>query len=119
MVSFDKLPLVYPNDNMETILSELTDKRLGAVLMVENENPKKIIGILTDGDLKRLLKDKESFFSFKAKEVFSKNPTIVFEDDNAYEALEKMENIDKKITVLPVLNKENELVGIVNIHNLI
>lgn len=119
MITYDMLPLVYPNDNMETILSELTDKRLGAVLMVEEENPKKIIGILTDGDLKRLLKDKEAFFSFKAKDVFSKNPTTVCENDNAYEALEKMESINKKITVLPVLNKENELVGLVNIHNLL
>lgn len=119
MISYENLPIVDVNSNMDEILTELTEKRLGAVFMVEKENPKKILGILTDGDLKRLLKNKENFFSFKAKEVFSTNPVTVFEADNAYEALEKMEDNKKKVTVLPVLNKENELVGLVNIHDLL
>ena len=59
------------------------------------------------------------FFSFKAKEIFTVNPVTVFEDDNAYEALEKMEDNKKKVTVLPVLNKDNDLVGLVNIHDLL
>lgn len=119
MISYGNLPIVDTESTMDKILAELTEKRLGAVLMIEKESPKKILGILTDGDLKRLLKNKDNFFSFKAKEIFTVNPVTVFEDDNAYEALEKMEDNKKKVTVLPVLNKDNDLVGLVNIHDLL
>lgn len=118
MTPFDKLPLVVPNTPMDKILEELTEKRLGAVLMVENINESKLIGILTDGDLKRLLKEKDNFFSFKAKDVCRTSPTVVFENENAFDALEKMERNEKKITVLPVLDNHNNLVGLLNIHNL-
>lgn len=119
MIPYGQLPIVYPEDSMEKILSELTDKRLGAVFMVEEANPVKILGILTDGDLKRLLKDKERFFSFRAKEIFCTNPVTVYQEENAYEALARMEDTNKKVTVLPVLNRKNELAGLVNIHNLL
>lgn len=110
-----ELPLIDENDDMEKILFELTDKKMIGVLVVEGD---KLLGIITEGDVRRALKNREAFFNLKAKDIMTKNPMFVNQEDMAVDALEIMENRESQISVLPVLEK-NSVVGIIRIHDLI
>lgn len=110
-----ELPIVEENEKIEKILFELTNKKMGGVCVAENNI---MLGIITEGDIRRALKNKEQFFNLQAKDIMTKNPTSVREDDMAIDALEIMENRESQISVLPVLNEKN-IVGIIRIHDLI
>lgn len=111
----DRLPLVPANSNVDELILTMTKKRLGAVCVMDNE---KMVGIITEGDLRRALAHKEKFFSLKACDIMTKNFTQVEEDIMAIEALDVMENRESQISVLPVMRK-GHLVGIVRVHDLL
>lgn len=111
----NELPAVSENEGIEKILAELTDKRMGGVCVIENE---KLLGIITEGDIRRALKNKEIFFELKAADIMTKNPTRVNSSDMAIDALEIMENRKSQISVLPVMEND-KVVGIIRIHDLI
>ncbi len=119
MHSGEKLPVVSENTGIEEILIELTKKKMGAVCVVVYEGADlKMKGIITEGDVRRALSNKERFFELKAEELMNKNPVYIEEDKMAIDALEVMENRESQISVLPVLNGQY-LKGIVRIHDLI
>lgn len=115
----EELPWVGRAENMDKILSEATDKKLGAVLVRDKEGSQKIAGIITDGDLRRALKHKESFFTLTAEQVMTKAPISIPESAKAIQALELMENRPSQISVLPVVNDQLHCVGLVRLHDLI
>lgn len=108
-------PVVGPEVGMDEVLNISTKKKLGGVLVGEN---KKLLGIITDGDIRRALKHREKFFSLTAKEVMTQNPVTVTESMLAYDALRIMEERESQISVLPVLNEKQELAGLLRIHDL-
>lgn len=108
-------PTIKPTATMDEVLNLSTEKKLGGVLVCENQ---KLLGIITDGDIRRALKHREKFFSLTAKEIMTQNPITVKADVLAYDALRIMEERESQISVLPVVNEKSEAVGLLRIHDL-
>ena len=109
------LPIVELESDMDTVIMTMTKKRLGVVCIEDNNQ---LVGIITEGDIRRALKMRDKFFTLKAEDIMTKNYTFATEDIMALDALELMENRESQISVLPVLlNKE--VVGVVRIHDLL
>jgi arabinose-5-phosphate isomerase len=104
------------DSSVEDVLFELTSKRMGAVSLVHQG---KLVGIITDGDLKRILQaSKDRFFELKARDIMTKQPVTVRPEAKATEALELMEARSTQISVLPVVDGENYVRGILRLHDL-
>ncbi|MHA2620965.1 MAG: KpsF/GutQ family sugar-phosphate isomerase [bacterium JZ-2024 1] len=113
-------PVVTLRDTMETALFTVTRKSLGAVSVVDDSQ--KLVGIITDGDIRRLLGRSLEFtvrqlYAMSVESVMTRNPKYVTEGVRASDALQLME--DRKITVLPVVNADHQPVGMIHIHDLI
>ena len=112
MMPQTELPLVNQNAPFSEILDKLTEKLLGCVLIIgENE---KLLGIYTDGDLKRTLKKDAKFLQKKAIDVMIKNPKTIASNTLAHNALKQMQ----KITVMPVI-EDDRLIGLVRLQEII
>ncbi len=108
----ESLPIVGPDNDFKQILSAITKGRFGLAVVLENEN---IVGVITDGDLRRAIEKNDSFLHFKAKDLMSRNPKTISKNKMATEAEELMNNY--KITSLLVEDNQ-KLVGITQIYNL-
>jgi arabinose-5-phosphate isomerase len=113
MSSVNEKPQVGPNTNIKEVIVEITEKMLGVTAVVED---KKIIGIITDGDLRRMLSKSDSFLNLKAKDIMSTNPKRIGENAMAIDAKDVMEA--HGISQLLVENK-GEYAGVVHLHDLI
>jgi arabinose-5-phosphate isomerase len=107
-----EIPEVSPDTSMKDAIYEISSKKLGATLVVDNG---KLVGIVTDGDLRRFF-EKGGKLEDKVKNAMTKNPKTVSEDEFAENALEIMEKF--KITVLPVVNK-GKIKGILHLHDIL
>jgi arabinose-5-phosphate isomerase len=112
----DAVPLTTADSPVEEVLMILTKKRLGAVLVVDG---KKLLGIITEGDIRRALQHREKFFSMKAKEVMTAKPVTVGSGEMAKAALDLMENRPHQIYILPVVSPTGEWEGIIRLHDLV
>lgn len=111
--SVNQKPQVGLNTNIKDIIVEITEKMLGVAAVVEG---KKIVGIITDGDLRRMLSKSDSFLNFTAKDIMSTNPKRIDENAMAIDAMELMET--HGISQLLVENK-GDYAGVVHLHDLI
>ncbi|EDP5397104.1 KpsF/GutQ family sugar-phosphate isomerase [Campylobacter jejuni] len=110
MVS-SNLPIVHPDTEFNDLVDVMTSGKLGLCVVLENE---KLVGIITDGDLRRALKASDKpRFDFKAKEIMSINPKVVDADAMASEAEEIM--LKHKIKEI-VVSKEDKVVGIIQLY---
>ncbi len=112
----EELPVVSREESIESLLIVLSHKNMGAVCVTEDNN---LLGIITEGDIRRALSNREKFFDYKAKDIMTKNPISILKDTQAIEALEIMENRKSQISVLPVVDDCNKLIGIIRIHDLV
>ncbi|MFN3567722.1 MAG: SIS domain-containing protein [Caldimicrobium sp.] len=115
MLTSEKIPLVKEGTLLTQAIEELNNKRLGAILIVNSLGH--LTGIFTDGDLRRLITKFKTLPEAKIEEVMTKNPKIIEENRLAAEALELMEK--HQITVLPVVNFDGSLVGILHLHDIL
>lgn len=107
-------PKVLAEASLKEVIVEMTQKRLGAAVVVnEAEN---ILGIITDGDLRRMLEKTDSFEKLKAKDIMSGNPKTIGQDVLAVLALEEMRNHD--ISQL-VVEENGRYAGIIHLHDLV
>ena len=106
------LPLSKENEKMSKALIKMTKKSFGCLGVINKNN--KIVGIITDGDLRRKINSK--FFDKKAHEIMTKNPTIAHKKMLVGEAINIMN--DKKITSLFIC-EDKKPIGIVHIHDLL
>lgn len=111
--SVNQKPKVGLNTNIKDIIVEITEKMLGVAAVVEDN---KIVGIITDGDLRRMLTKSDSFLNFKAKDIMSSNPKRIDEDAMAIDAMEMMET--HGISQL-LVEKKGKYAGVVHLHDLI
>jgi arabinose-5-phosphate isomerase len=112
----DDLPIVLPAIPMTEAVMEISSKRLGVTIVVDRE--RKIIGIITDGDLRRgIQRWGRAFFEMKAEEVMTKNPKMISGDELAAKALSIMEAYS--ITSLVVPNEEGKAAGIIHLHDIL
>lgn len=113
LVVKNQAPQVFPSSNIKDVIVEISEKRLGATAVIDNN---KIIGIVTDGDIRRMLKNCEDFTSKTAQEIMSINPKTIAIDAMAIEALDTME----KFNISQILVTQNEIyVGVVHLHDII
>lgn len=110
------IPTVLPNTSAHDLLIEMTEKGLGAALITD-ETKKKPLGIFTDGDLRRTLDSDINFKDSIASDIMTRNFTSIKQSILAAEALQIMEQ--RKINALPVTDDNDQLVGIINMHDLL
>ena len=117
MLTKSKIPFVNENSLMKHALKILNIKKLGFLVVINNQNLN--VGIFTDGDLKRLLQKKRAIENIKIKNFMTKNPYSVEENMLATEILIQMNK--KKITSACVYQKKNKrkIIGVLHIHNLL
>ncbi|MDX6746043.1 KpsF/GutQ family sugar-phosphate isomerase [Polaribacter sp. PL03] len=114
LIKNNQTPLVNANDSIVKVIVEISEKRLGATAVLENEN---LIGIITDGDIRRMLSKTTEINHFTAKDIMGANPKTVHQDAMAIEALEKLES--NSITQILVVDEKDKYVGVVHLHDLI
>ena len=106
-------PMVAEDDAMTKVILEITEKILGATAVMRNDE---FIGIITDGDLRRMLVKHPNIEEVKAKDIMTVNPKTIEKDDLVVNALELMRK--KSITQLPVMDN-GKYVGMIHIHDII
>lgn len=113
----EQLPLVFQDTAMKDVIFEITSKRLGVTAVVNGDGD--LVGVVTDGDLRRAIERYENVLSKCASDVMTKNPKVIKKDALAAYALKKMEEFS--ITSLFVIDKEGDKhpVGIIHIHDLL
>jgi len=111
----EAIPVVKPETLVPEALREMSRKGMGATLVLGGSG--EVVGIYTDGDLRRSLDKYHDLALRRIDEVMTRNPRSIAEDRSVAEALEMMER--HLITVLPVLNAEGQLSGILHLHDLL
>ncbi|AQS93247.1 D-arabinose 5-phosphate isomerase [Polaribacter sp. BM10] len=114
LIANNQVPKVNSTDSISKVIVEISEKRLGVTAVLENET---LVGIITDGDIRRMLSKTTDINHFTAKDIMGKSPKTVLENAMAIEALDKLEN--NSITQILVINDKNEYVGVVHLHDLI
>ena len=109
----DLKPQVKLDDSLQDVVFEISSKRMGAVCVVEKN---KVLGIITDGDLRRFLQKNNNIMTSKAKDLMVENPKVIMESELAFTALNIMKN--NNITQLLVL-KKNKYDGIIHLHDIL
>ena len=106
-------PEVGPDDNLTQVIIEMTHKRLGATVVMENE---RLLGIITDGDLRRMLMKYPNIEQVKAAQIMTSNPKTIDADALVVDALHKMR--ENSITQLPVMH-DGKYLGIIHLHDIL
>lgn len=112
-------PEVGPEDNLTQVIIEMTHKRLGATVVTRRDasgNDATIVGIITDGDLRRMLMNTPDIEHVKASQIMTSNPKTIDEDALVVDALHKMRQ--NSITQLPVVH-DGKYLGIIHLHDIL
>lgn len=111
-----EIPAVHEETYMKDVIYEMTSKKLGVTTVVDAN--KRLTGIVTDGDLRRLLeKEPADIFKFMARDVMTRNPKVIARDALAVSAVQIMEA--HSITSLIILNGDRAVGGIIHLHDLL
>lgn len=107
-------PAVFPDQKMKEVIIEISQKRLGVTAVVNKE--KKVLGIITDGDIRRMMEKEFSLTDMHARDIMNPNPKTIGTEELAVNALEQMRKYE--ITQL-VVEKNNHYAGIIHLHDLV
>ena len=110
-------PVIFEKKSMRDAIIEITSKQLGAVSIINNKGI--LVGIITDGDLRRAIEKYDKLLEKKAKEIMTKNPIVIESGKLAAEAVYIMEDRPSQIMVLPVVDKDRRPIGMLRIHDLV
>ena len=111
--SVNEKPRVEANTSVKNVIIEISEKMLGVAAVVQNN---KVIGIITDGDLRRMLSKTDDFSTYTAKDIMSANPKCIDSDAMAVDAMEVMET--HGISQL-LVEEDGNYAGVVHLHDLI
>lgn len=114
LYKFNEKPAVSPQALMTEVIFEISGKRLGITSVLENN---KVVGCITDGDLRRMLEKHSDYSLLTAQEVMSHNPKTLTEETLAVEALELMKK--KNITSIFVVDENSNYLGVLHLHDII
>ncbi|MFN3969298.1 SIS domain-containing protein [Flavobacterium sp.] len=106
-------PIVAPDSNIKTVIVEISEKRLGVTAVVDNE---KVIGIITDGDIRRMLNKTDNISGLVAQDIMTVNPKMIKSTDMVSDALNILE--DFSITQLVVVDN-GEYKGVLHLHDIL
>jgi len=108
------LPIISSQAAIKEVIQRISEGKLGLVVIIDNN---KIIGIITDGDIRRAMESREKdFFNLKAEDLMSNHPKLIYETDKLISASNIMSQ--HKINSLLVVNESNDLVGVVQVYDL-
>ena len=114
LIKLHEKPFVSEDESIKNVIVEISRKRLGATVILDKDE--KPIGIVTDGDVRRMFEKYDDFINLKAKDIMSINPKMIQKNLLAVEALEIMKAFN--ITQIVVMNNK-EYAGILHLHDLI
>ena len=112
-------PTISPGASWLEVVTMITKGGLGAVNVVENSG--NLLGVITDGDLRRAIQDVDplNLANLNAGEIMTHHPIVVGPETLAYDALQLMENRPSQIAVLPVVNEEGVCIGLLRLHDIV
>ena len=109
----NEVPKVDLDETMEKVIIEISSKRLGATAVLHEDELK---GLITDGDLRRMIQKNPDYVKLTAKDAMTANPLTIDQNEMAVEALNLMQ--ENNITQLPVLN-DGKYVGVLHLHDIL
>ncbi|GIM53215.1 D-arabinose 5-phosphate isomerase [Capnocytophaga cynodegmi] len=113
IVANNQKPQVSPETDIKKVIVEISEKMLGATAVVDGQD---IIGVVTDGDIRRMLSKTDTITGLTAKDIMTANPKTIESNTLAIDALDVMET--NKITQL-LVTENNTYVGVIHLHNLV
>ncbi|MEC4004376.1 KpsF/GutQ family sugar-phosphate isomerase [Flavobacterium sp. SUN052] len=113
MLDISRKPFVHQDSSIKNVIVEISEKRLGVTAVIEND---KVIGIITDGDIRRMLNKTETIAGLTAKDIMTINPKMIKSNDMVVDALDIME--DFSITQLVVVDN-GEYKGVIHLHDIL
>jgi arabinose-5-phosphate isomerase len=118
MLKGKDIPFCSSNDKLIEVISTLSEKRCGCLLIVDDLGV--LEGVFTDGDLRRAIEKNKNFLNEKIKIFMTKNPKWISKDKLVVDAMKEMEKDPKKlVTILPVLKKNRKIIGIIRMHDIL
>ena len=122
MVPINKIEPILIDASLEEIIINISSGGIGITWVQGFKEDKRIIGVITDGDLRRGLKQNNAkrWKDITAKDIMTKNPITINHSASIIETIDLMEcNSKKPISAIPVLKKDKEIIGIIRLHDLI
>lgn len=115
MLKNELIPTVHTDASMEEAVRIIDTFKLGSTLVADTDN--KLVGIITDGDLRRILAKKKNVLQMSLQDIMTKNPRTSHPDSPVYDAINIMEQY--QITVLPITGSGNRICGILHLHDIL
>lgn len=109
--------IVKTTDSLQKVVIKMTEKPQGAALIVKGENT--LVGLITDGDVRRFMAQNENFQKIEAQTVMTANPVFITSDAILHDAINLMEDRSSQISVLPVVeNGRKKCIGLIRLHDI-
>lgn len=115
MLTGESTPCICIDASMREVINEINRLELGVALIVENNDI--LVGIVTDGDIRRLVSEEKNIFALKIEKIMTKNPRTATPESPAYDALNIMER--HQITALPVVDVNGGVQGLLHLHDIL
>ena len=115
MITGDRMPIVSDSESFIDVLNTISEYKLGMAMILDSD--KKLVGVLTDGDIRRTIIKHSDSSSLKVKDVMTADPKRITDDAYAASALNLMEKYS--ITALAVVDETNAPVGVIHVHDLL
>lgn len=110
-------PVINISDTVKNCIMKISEKQAGAVSVIDDNG--NLMGLVTDYDIRKHLEKEENIFTMTVSQIMNSNPIYVYEDDKAFESLEFMQKRERPITVMPVINSNKSVVGMLRLQDLV
>lgn len=110
----NEVPIVAPETSLQKVIYEISSKRMGATAVITDNS---LVGMITDGDIRRMLQKEKDLKKITANDIMSSMPTTIKEEELAVNAMKILQK--RNISQIAVVDKKGKYVGIVHFHDLI
>jgi len=110
-------PAIHVDASVKEMLVAITAFHVGAICIIDAQEG--LLGLVTDYDVRKMLEKGQDIFAMKVSDIMNPSPDVALGTDRAIDALERMRSRSKPIAVLPVLNPDHRVLGIIHLHDLI
>jgi len=110
-------PVINISDTVKNCIMKISEKQAGAVSIIDSDG--KLVGIVTDYDIRKHFEKEENIFIMTISRIMNPNPIHVYEDDKAFATLDFMQRRERPVTVMPVMNTQNIVVGMLRLQDLV